>query len=150
MYVRWLVGSEWAGRNASKDKRRFVSFFMNYICCLLMFLHNFTFVHFYWVAAHCFVCKCFLHLVTVSKEKVLETRKLLTSFSSYTEMPLLYRDPWAKREAWRKHPVFSTASQLRQLFPGFGIAVVAFTAYVVWDNWKLSKKEHSDAHESHH
>lgn len=65
-------------------------------------------------------------------------------------MPLLYRDPWAKREAWRKHPIFSNMNQLRQLFPGFGIAVVAFTAYVAWDNWKAPKKEHEDAHAAHH
>lgn len=60
-------------------------------------------------------------------------------------MPLLYRDPWAKREAWRKHPMFSNASYLRQLFPGFGIAVVAFTGYVLWDNWRISaaKKHHA-------
>ncbi|KAF4563330.1 hypothetical protein EYR36_003772 [Pleurotus pulmonarius] len=46
----------------------------------------------------------------------------------------LFRDPWAKREAWRKHPVFSNRAMFANLFPGFGIAVVAFTAYVVADN----------------
>ena len=45
--------------------------------------------------------------------------------------PSLFRDPWAKREAWRKHPVFSSRAMFSNLFPGFGIAVVAFTAYVV-------------------
>jgi NADH dehydrogenase (ubiquinone) 1 beta subcomplex subunit 3 len=49
-------------------------------------------------------------------------------------MPSLYRDPWAKREAWRKHPVFSNRAMFRNLFPGFGTAVVAFTAYVLYDN----------------
>ncbi|KAI3619023.1 nadh-ubiquinone oxidoreductase b12 [Moniliophthora roreri] len=54
----------------------------------------------------------------------------------------LYRDPWAKREAWRQHPLFSKTTMLRNLFPGFGIAVVAFTAYVIADNvyQKSSKK----------
>jgi len=43
----------------------------------------------------------------------------------------LYRDPWARREAWRKSPIFSGTTQLRNLFPGFGIAVVAFGVYLV-------------------
>jgi NADH dehydrogenase (ubiquinone) 1 beta subcomplex subunit 3 len=46
----------------------------------------------------------------------------------------LFRDPWAKRDAWRKHPVFSQRAMFRNIFPGFGIAVVAFTVYVVADN----------------
>ena len=59
----------------------------------------------------------------------------------------LYRDPWAKREAWRKHPVFSNTAMLRNLFPGFGIAVVAFTAYVVADNiYQKGKVEEKGAH----
>merc|ERR1712230_281185 len=46
----------------------------------------------------------------------------------------LYRDPWAKREAWRKHPVFSNRAMFSNLFPGLGIAIVAFGAYVLVDN----------------
>ncbi|KAI0675417.1 NADH dehydrogenase 1 beta subcomplex subunit 3 [Trametes maxima] len=48
--------------------------------------------------------------------------------------PQLYRDPWAKREAWRKHPVFSRRAMFSKAFPGFGVALVAFTAYVVAEN----------------
>lgn len=48
--------------------------------------------------------------------------------------PPLYRDPWAKREAWRKHPVFSNRAMFRNIFPGFGIAVAAFSVYVVAEN----------------
>lgn len=54
---------------------------------------------------------------------------------------------WAKREAWRKTGVFSKrtqvrvepehgradARQLRNAFPGLGIAIVAFGAYVAFD-----------------
>ena len=58
----------------------------------------------------------------------------------------LYRDPWAKREAWRKHPIFSNKAMFRNLFPGFGIAVVAFTAYVVAENVYLKSKGKSDHH----
>ncbi|CAH7689349.1 NADH-ubiquinone oxidoreductase B12 subunit family-domain-containing protein [Phakopsora pachyrhizi] len=45
-----------------------------------------------------------------------------------------YRDPWAKNEAWRNHPIFSRRQQLRNFFPGFGWASVAFTIYVLYDN----------------
>jgi NADH dehydrogenase (ubiquinone) 1 beta subcomplex subunit 3 len=58
-----------------------------------------------------------------------------------------FRDPWAKREAWRKSPVFSNRIMFRNFFPGFGIAVVAFTAYVIADNIYL-KTQSSDSH--HH
>ena len=60
----------------------------------------------------------------------------------------LYHDPWAKREAWRKHPVFSKTTALRNMFPGFGIAVVAFTAYVVYDN--INKKTKAKEPEGQH
>ena len=54
---------------------------------------------------------------------------------------------WAKREAWRKTGVFSKRTQvraelwrcrtetrqLRNAFPGLGIAIVAFGAYVAFD-----------------
>ncbi|GHJ84379.1 hypothetical protein NliqN6_0781 [Naganishia liquefaciens] len=51
----------------------------------------------------------------------------------------LYRDPWAKREAWRKSPIFSNKAMFRNLFPGFGWAVGAFTAYVIYDDF-IAKK----------
>ncbi|KZT57718.1 hypothetical protein CALCODRAFT_482883 [Calocera cornea HHB12733] len=58
----------------------------------------------------------------------------------------LYRDPWAKREAWRKHPIFSKSYFLRNMFPGFGIAVVAFSVYVIYDEIRqprtIKKAEH--------
>ncbi|EGN99733.1 hypothetical protein SERLA73DRAFT_179900 [Serpula lacrymans var. lacrymans S7.3] len=55
----------------------------------------------------------------------------------------LFRDPWAKREAWRKHPVFSNRAMFGSMFPGLGIAIVAFSAYVVADNFygKVKKEE---------
>ncbi|KAI0335107.1 hypothetical protein GY45DRAFT_1317616 [Cubamyces sp. BRFM 1775] len=54
--------------------------------------------------------------------------------------PQLYRDPWAKREAWRKHPVFSRRAMFSKAFPGFGVALVAFTTYVIVDNLLLKDK----------
>ena len=62
--------------------------------------------------------------------------------------PPVYRDPWAKREAWRKHPVFSRRAMFSNLFPGFGVALVAFTAYVFVDNLYLSAKPEEP--KSHH
>ncbi|KAK7472816.1 hypothetical protein VKT23_000923 [Stygiomarasmius scandens] len=58
----------------------------------------------------------------------------------------LYRDPWAKRDAWRKHPVFSRTTVLRSMFPGLGIAIVAFTGYVIVDNVFLSARESKEKH----
>ncbi|KAJ7770198.1 NADH dehydrogenase 1 beta subcomplex subunit 3 [Mycena maculata] len=57
-----------------------------------------------------------------------------------------FRDPWAKREAWRKHPVFSNRAMFANLFPGFGIAVVAFSVYVLVDNVYLSKPQSEASH----
>ncbi|KAF9474217.1 hypothetical protein BDN70DRAFT_885047 [Pholiota conissans] len=58
----------------------------------------------------------------------------------------LFRDPWAKAEAWRKSPIFTNRIMLRNMFPGFGIAVVAFTAYVVVDNIYLSSQKSVESH----
>ncbi|KAI0339878.1 hypothetical protein BDW22DRAFT_551074 [Trametopsis cervina] len=58
-----------------------------------------------------------------------------------TNPPPIYRNPWAKRDAWRRHPVFQHRAMFSKMFPGFGIAVVAFTTYVVADNLLFSAKE---------
>jgi NADH dehydrogenase (ubiquinone) 1 beta subcomplex subunit 3 len=58
----------------------------------------------------------------------------------------LYRDPWAKREAWRKNPIFSKRTMFRGLFPGFGTAVVAFTAYLIFENLSERGKKKQVAH----
>lgn len=55
-------------------------------------------------------------------------------YPSAMAYPPYFRDPWAKLEAWRKHPVFSKRAMFTNLFPGFGIAVIAFTGYVMFDN----------------
>ncbi|KAI8584712.1 hypothetical protein K450DRAFT_217639 [Umbelopsis ramanniana AG] len=52
-----------------------------------------------------------------------------------------YHDPWARREAWRKNPIFSNRAMVRNMFPGLGIATVAFTIYCGYD-WAFGKKEH--------
>ena len=63
--------------------------------------------------------------------------------------PQLYRDPWAKREAWRKAPIFSTRSYMRNLFPGFGIGLAAFVAYVIVDETILKSRQPAAGHHGH-
>ncbi|KIY50317.1 hypothetical protein FISHEDRAFT_39816 [Fistulina hepatica ATCC 64428] len=45
----------------------------------------------------------------------------------------MFRDPWAKANAWRTHPVFKGSAMVRNFLPGFGTALVLFSAYVVFD-----------------
>ncbi|KAJ7084427.1 NADH dehydrogenase 1 beta subcomplex subunit 3 [Mycena belliarum] len=59
---------------------------------------------------------------------------------------LPFRDPWAKRDAWRRHPVFSNRAMFSSMFPGLGIAIVAFSAYVLADNFYLSKRNEDASH----
>lgn len=63
-------------------------------------------------------------------------RLLSSSFYLHTrscKMAQLYRDPWAKREAWRKHALFSHRFFARNIFPGFGIGLGAFVVYLAVD-----------------
>lgn len=53
-------------------------------------------------------------------------------------MSMYNRDPWSKREAWRKHPVFSHAFYYRNMFPGLTLGVSAFLVYCAWE--KMAKK----------
>jgi NADH dehydrogenase (ubiquinone) 1 beta subcomplex subunit 3 len=56
--------------------------------------------------------------------------------------PIIFRDAWAKRDAWRKHPVFARSAMVRSMFPGFGIGLAAFTAYVAYDTlFSTTKKD---------
>jgi len=51
-------------------------------------------------------------------------------------------DPWAKREAWRHSPEFSKIRQVSRMFPGFGLAVVAFGAYLAYEKLAGDANEH--------
>lgn len=62
----------------------------------------------------------------------------------------LFRDPWARREAWRKAPIFSTRSYMKNLFPGFGIGLAAFVAYVIVDETILKSRKPAGHHAEHH
>jgi NADH dehydrogenase (ubiquinone) 1 beta subcomplex subunit 3 len=74
---------------------------------------------------------------------------------NYTRIPLTHRylstsrsasrpvagDPWAKREAWRHSPTFGQLRQISQMFPGLGLAIVAFGAYLAWEQVGGEKEE---------
>ena len=60
-------------------------------------------------------------------------------------MSELFHDRWAKREAWRKHPIFSMRYYVTHMFPGLTLGVTAFVAYCAWE--KFGKKP--VAHGSH-
>ncbi|WFD39517.1 uncharacterized protein MJAP1_002495 [Malassezia japonica] len=57
-------------------------------------------------------------------------------------MPELYRDPWAKREAWRKHPLFSMRYYARNMFPGLGLGATAFAIYLAYGMFKPQQPAH--------
>lgn len=61
----------------------------------------------------------------------------------------LFRDPWAKREAWRKHPIFSTRYYVRHMFPGFTLGVSAFVAYLAWEKFGQNKGAHGHGEGAH-
>jgi NADH dehydrogenase (ubiquinone) 1 beta subcomplex subunit 3 len=67
---------------------------------------------------------------------------------SMSKFPSLF-DPWAKRDAWRRHPVFSNRAMFSSLFPGFGIAVAAFSVYVLAEN-VIGKGKHQAVEDKHH
>ncbi|KAE8266428.1 hypothetical protein A4X09_0g5919 [Tilletia walkeri] len=53
--------------------------------------------------------------------------------SNKPTMPPHYRDPWAAREAWRKHPIFTNRFYIRNMFPGLGLGAAAFGIYLAVD-----------------
>ena len=36
-------------------------------------------------------------------------------------MSSMFRDPWEKREMWRKHPIFTQRFYARRMFPGLSL-----------------------------
>ncbi|KAG0369417.1 Spo11/DNA topoisomerase VI subunit A [Gamsiella multidivaricata] len=58
-----------------------------------------------------------------------------------------FEDPWAKRNAWRNSGLFTRSARIRTMFPGLGIATVAFAAYLGYEYVTAPK---ADAHHHHH
>lgn len=55
-------------------------------------------------------------------------------------------NPWAKRDAWRYQGQFSRYNRFKNAFPGFGIALGAFTVYVAYEQIFLKDKHHDEHH----
>ena len=53
-------------------------------------------------------------------------------------LPASVKDPWAQRDAWRHSEFFSQSNRTKRLFPGLGLALVAFAGYVAYDQWYTS------------
>ncbi|KAJ3027605.1 hypothetical protein HK097_006129 [Rhizophlyctis rosea] len=43
--------------------------------------------------------------------------------------------PWARRDAYKWHPFFSLKNRFRHFIPGLEWSIVAFAAYVAYDQW---------------
>ena len=72
-------------------------------------------------------------------------RPIIVTFGPLKGYPIskspFFFDPWAKRDgdacdAWRRRPVFSNHVMLVNGFPGFGIALVACSVFVMAENRK--------------
>ncbi|CAG8732460.1 12520_t:CDS:1, partial [Acaulospora colombiana] len=57
-------------------------------------------------------------------------------------MPQPPKDPWARREAWRYLPRFSTANSFRNLWPGFTWGLGAFVIYLGYDTLIAQSHHH--------
>ncbi|KAG0025581.1 endodeoxyribonuclease [Podila clonocystis] len=57
-------------------------------------------------------------------------------------------DPWAKHHAWRQHALFTRSARIRTMFPGLGIASVAFAVYLGYEYVTAPKDAHHG--EGHH
>lgn len=53
-------------------------------------------------------------------------------------------NPWAKRDAWRYEGEFSRFNRFKNVFPGLGIAIGAFSVYLAYE--KFVMKKHDDHH----
>ncbi|KAL2818173.1 NADH-ubiquinone oxidoreductase B12 subunit family-domain-containing protein [Aspergillus cavernicola] len=58
------------------------------------------------------------------------------------------RDPWVRHEAWRYSGPFRRAQRFRRIFPGFGIASVAFAGYCAYE-YAFIKDDHHHG-DGHH
>lgn len=45
------------------------------------------------------------------------------------------KDPWDKRETWRRAPNFALRNRFKAGFPGFGIAATVFAGYLAWETY---------------
>ncbi|MCJ1337808.1 hypothetical protein MMC09_003092 [Bachmanniomyces sp. S44760] len=61
------------------------------------------------------------------------------------------KDPWSRAEVWRYTGPFTRANRFKGAFPGFGIALVAFTAYSGYEYLFMKDEHHAkEGHEEQH
>ncbi|KAL2793831.1 NADH-ubiquinone oxidoreductase B12 subunit family-domain-containing protein [Aspergillus germanicus] len=58
------------------------------------------------------------------------------------------RSPWTRYEAWRYNGPFSRFNRFKRIFPGFGIASVAFAGYCAYEAAFLKDDHHHG--DNHH
>lgn len=69
--------------------------------------------------------------------------QLMTDIKQDTKAAL--PDPWARTALWLQHPYYSIGHKVRLAFPGFGIAVVAFAAFLGLEYvGVIPKKQHGE------
>ncbi|KAK6542467.1 hypothetical protein TWF694_006421 [Orbilia ellipsospora] len=56
------------------------------------------------------------------------------------------QDPWARRETWRYTGPFTRMQRFRGVFPGFGIASVAFAIYCAAEYMFFPPQAHGHGH----
>ncbi|KAF8945147.1 hypothetical protein BGZ47_003188 [Haplosporangium gracile] len=61
-----------------------------------------------------------------------------------------FQDPWAKHHAWRNHALFTRRARIATMFPGLGIATVAFAAYLGYEYVTAPKDTHHHGHSEGH
>ncbi|CAG8519415.1 13859_t:CDS:2, partial [Acaulospora morrowiae] len=62
-----------------------------------------------------------------------QSTRIIPSTHNSKSMPEQFKDPWARREAWRHLPRFSRANAFRNLWPGFTWGLGAFIIYLGYD-----------------
>ncbi len=56
-------------------------------------------------------------------------------------LPSTWKSPWADRDIWRYHPMFSKRSRIMRLAPGLSIGIILFGFYYVYDEWNCKEGE---------
>ncbi|KAI8355390.1 hypothetical protein B0O80DRAFT_371326, partial [Mortierella sp. GBAus27b] len=54
-----------------------------------------------------------------------------------------FQDPWAKHHAWRNSELFTRSARIKTMFPGLGIATVAFAVYLGYEYVTAPKEQHA-------
>ncbi|KXS19256.1 hypothetical protein M427DRAFT_53206 [Gonapodya prolifera JEL478] len=56
--------------------------------------------------------------------------------------PVNFRNHWARYDAWRYHPFWSSTKTWRSAAPGLPLALAVFAGYVVYDKMQGGDSHH--------